>query len=236
MSECDDAHWPRDDEEFVGSSYRLAVSDGATESSFSGLWAKLLVRAYGRGEMNDPVSEGELRRSRTLWSAHVARKRLPWYAEEKVSRGAFATLLGVEFNAGRDSGIDGEWSALAVGDTCVVQVRDDEPLVCFPLTQAWEFAARPHLLTTRADGSDDLVSHIRRHIGAWRSGDAFYVMTDALSAWFMAGIERGERPWQRFQDLETTEERMSFVDLVADLRDSHAMKNDDVTLVRVDFA
>ena len=61
-------------------------------------------------------------------------------------------------------------------------------------------------------------------------------MTDALSAWFMAGIERGERPWQRFQDLETTEERMSFVDLVADLRDSHAMKNDDVTLVRVDFA
>ena len=50
--EYEDAFWPqRTINRTVNRSglFRLAVADGATETSFAGLWARRLVRAYGSG-------------------------------------------------------------------------------------------------------------------------------------------------------------------------------------------
>jgi len=58
-------------------------------------------------------------------------------------------------------------------------------------------------------------------------------MTDALSCWFFREREQGNEPWNLLRDLDTAG-HVSFEKLVADLRSEGRMKNDDVTLLRVD--
>ncbi|WP_163995935.1 protein phosphatase 2C domain-containing protein [Pyxidicoccus caerfyrddinensis] len=113
--------------------FLAAVADGATESLFSGHWARLLAGAFARGEV--PDAQGllavlpELQRQ---WHAHVGAKPLPWYAEEKLREGAFATLLGVRLSEQPTVDCSGTWEALAVGDSCLFQLRRGGLLRSFP--------------------------------------------------------------------------------------------------------
>ena len=88
-AEYEDAFWPRHYCLDSSGPVRLAVADGATETSFSGLWARLLVAAYGRGRLTVDENEPALRRIRRIWKRAVGQKPLPWYAEEKLRSGAF---------------------------------------------------------------------------------------------------------------------------------------------------
>src|SRR5579864_6082712 len=63
--------------------FRFAVADGATETSFSGIWAKQLVRSFCKGELQDGDLGQRLRKLRQRWRKIVSRKPMPWYAEEK---------------------------------------------------------------------------------------------------------------------------------------------------------
>jgi protein phosphatase 2C-like protein len=236
LTECDDEYWPQNHGEFRGEFLRLAVADGATESSYAGVWARLLVQDYCHARLDELTRTRSLTRARARWKSHVAKKKLLWYAEEKLQQGAFATLLGLEIRADQRPGHHGgDWSSIAVGDTCLVHVRNDDILACFPLNKPDQFAARPHLLSSKVEFGKELAPHVSREHGNWRSEDAFYLMTDALSAWFVFEVEQGRQPWQLFRDLETSEQTVSFDDLVANLRETHLMKNDDVTLIRVDL-
>src|SRR5579862_2824599 len=95
LAEYEDAFWPR--EKQIGDTFplRLAVADGATETSFSGLWARLLVAAYGRGRLAEGNLQSALDQIRHVWRRAVGQKPLPWYAEEKLRSGAYASLLGL---------------------------------------------------------------------------------------------------------------------------------------------
>ena len=102
--EYEDAFWPqRTINRTVNrsGSFRFAVADGATETSFAGLWARRLVRAYGSGCFAGRNWQNQLRREQAAWYAEVLQKPLPWYAEEKVHSGAFAALLGLELHNDR---------------------------------------------------------------------------------------------------------------------------------------
>ena len=48
--------------------------------------------------------------------------RLPWYAEQKLSQGAFATFLGLTLHRNRLSS-SLSWDCTAIGDSCLFQVR-----------------------------------------------------------------------------------------------------------------
>src|SRR4051794_1984465 len=86
---------------------RFAVADGASESAFAALWARLLTEAYvAGGNPRDPGSW--LQGPRRRWAGEVMGLELPWYAELKREQGAFATLLGVRVRrAARGRGL--EW-------------------------------------------------------------------------------------------------------------------------------
>jgi hypothetical protein len=59
-------------------------------------------------------------------------------------------------------------------------------------------------------------------------------MTDALAQWFLAEAELGRRPWSALaRAVATPEGFAAFVDC---LRGGGALRNDDVTLVRVERA
>ncbi|NMO15871.1 hypothetical protein HPC49_26945 [Pyxidicoccus fallax] len=199
-----------------------AVADGATESLFSGHWARLLAGAFASGEVRDARGLlAALPGLQARWHQHVAGKSLPWYAEEKLRDGAFATLLGVRVDAGT-------WSALAVGDSCLFQLREGRLSRSFPLEQSAAFGASPFLLSTHVHQNARVEPQVRTAAGDLREGDTLLLMTDALACWFLAEHERGRAPWAELPgSLE------AFSTFLGRLRREKVIRNDDCTLMRL---
>src|SRR5271156_5397119 len=93
----DAAFWHHVDPEWNAEFFRFAVADGATQTSFSRLWAQLLVHAYCKGQLLSNKLHTSLQPLQTRWQGHITNKPLPWFAQEKIRQGAFSTLLGLAF-------------------------------------------------------------------------------------------------------------------------------------------
>jgi hypothetical protein len=225
--EYEDAFWPARAAPSAKRIFRCAIADGATETSFSGLWARLLTEAYGRGQLGARRWRFGLSDLRHAWGAEVGHRPLPWYAEEKLRQGAFAALLGLTLSARPDGSV--RWSALAVGDCCLFQIRDDRLVSCFPLATADAFNSRPVLVGSVCPPADREAMFTRRG-GEALPGDRFVLMSDALACWFLAAAEVGCRPWQELEAAET-----DFMGWIGALRNGGGMRNDDVTMLTVDL-
>jgi hypothetical protein len=214
--------------------FRFAIADGAAETSFSGAWAKQLVRAFTNRKLSIPIALEELTPLQERWQKIAHRHPLPWYAEEKASSGAFAAFVGLEFSQElSDKGKQKKWRATASGDSCLVQVRGDEIIQAFPLADSAAFGNRPDLLSS-APNLNKKPELVTQCSGSFGCEDAFFLMTDALACWFFKEHEQGKKPWILLKDLDT-KDSVSFENFVSDLRTCGQMKNDDVTLLRIDI-
>jgi len=211
--------------------FRCAVADGATEASFSASWARLLVGAYCKRQWGGRRTFRSLGRLQKVWQQEVDALQLPWYAEEKLRSGAFASLLGFTLVAPVEE-YAGGWMAEAVGDSCLFQVRSDEVITAFPMSCAAAFNSRPHLIGSTRSSNEHLLEHQRQTRGGWEPGDSFYLMTDALACWFLNGVEAGERPWGELA-IASVGGQSSFAAWIDHLREERAIRNDDVTLLQV---
>ena len=230
--EYEDAFWtPAPTARLREESVRIAIADGATDAIYSGLWARLLVKAYGKHRMTGETAEDYLSRASQVWGRAVARRPLPWYAEEKARRGAYAALIGLELNRG-GGGESGSWSALACGDSCFFHLRSDAVIESFPITRSEDFSSTPLLLGShpRTRGLEGM----RTAAGSWQEGDCFYLMSDALASWFLGRCETGDVPWQALRDITIAKEP-PFEEWIASLRKERAIKNDDCTLIGISF-
>ena len=127
---------------------RFAVADGASETSFAGRWAQLLAEAFLTAA-RPPEPAGWLDEPRRLWAAEVMGLELPWYAEMKREQGAFATLLGVGVR-GPSPDRPGRWRAVAVGDSCLIQVRGRAAkFALFRSANPPDFGNQPRLIGSR---------------------------------------------------------------------------------------
>jgi hypothetical protein len=219
-AECEDA-WAADP--MAG---RFAVADGASESSYAELWARLLAKAFV-AERRPWDNLDWLAAPRRRWSAEVDALSLPWYGEMKREQGAFATLLGLALRPPAPDS-PGRWRALAVGDSCLVRVRDGERPHSFPLKKAAEFGNQPRLLGSRPGGAAAAVFDQ----GSCLAGDRLYLMTDALAQWFLQRCEMNHRPWDHFTRL-LDEPDAAFTAWVEERRERDELRNDDVTLLAV---
>jgi hypothetical protein len=233
--EYEDAVWP--DRGLDGrpcSSFRCAVADGATETSYSRLWAHQLVGAYSAGAL-DGQSLAQLPTLQAKWQAQVGKRvarSTNWWTGQKAAAGAFAAFVGVEFTNG--SAPDrGQWRASALGDCCLFHVRDDALLRSFPIDRADGFNDRPLLLPSIPAQNAELLEHLMHASDEWQANDSFYLLSDAIAHWFLVQAEAGERPWADLRDLGTTP--TTFASWIGQLRTSGALKNDDVTVLRVDL-
>src|SRR6266542_3497938 len=59
---------------------RVAVTDGATESSFAKLWAVLLAESYVRSDLAGAEFFARLKPARRLWRRRLPGRPLPWFA------------------------------------------------------------------------------------------------------------------------------------------------------------
>jgi hypothetical protein len=220
--EYEDAFWPARDLDLRLRGFRCALGDGATESSFSGPWARILVRAFCRRKLNGRQSERRLHALGAAWRHEITAGPLPWYAEEKLEQGAFSTLLGVQV-------LDtGTWRASAIGDTCAFQVRGPDVLSAFPLERSEQFSSSPVLISSVPRYNRVLAEHRHETCGTWRRGDSFLLMTDAIACWYLRCMETGQVP-------AIPRRRASFRPWLAKLRAAGAVRNDDTTIMRVEM-
>lgn len=209
---------------------RVSVCDGATEASFSGLWATLLAETWVRSRTSGSELPARLGPARRLWARKIRGRKLPWYAEEKARRGAYAAFLGVAL-APRT----GAWRAVAVGDCNLFLLRGLGPSLrlvrAFPLERAEEFGSSPFLLGSLARRDDDPSAHVRVAEGVVPGDGLLLLASDALSAWLLRREEQGRPAWEAVSPLGI-QDAADFEALVADARED-GCRNDDMTLVRV---
>lgn len=229
----------------------FAVADGATESSFADRWAQLLVNTFvhNPGLLTD-TSPGAFKSwlapLQSQWHQAIAWDKLPWYAEEKARSGAFAALCGVQFQTapverkpvsfwrrwfGRRHPLQHmstRWSAVAIGDTCLFQVRKNLLVKAFPIARSDSFSPRPVLLSSNPEFNDSAVKGLFFVQGDYLAEDVFILATDALGCWFMKQHESGDKPWKTLLALKV---QADFEAMVGRFRDTGAIKNDDTTLL-----
>ena len=231
--EYEDAFYPLHIIEAKTNSFRFAIADGATETSFAKLWAQLLVKAVGKGRLNPECPDPTLSQLRSCWQRIVSRKSLPWYAEEKVRLGAFSSILGLSLSedlTGRS------WKACAIGDCCLFHVRGSNLLRSFPLSRSSEFNNRPRLISSIPECAANPSPTFTTVTDEWHFEDHFFMMSDALASWFLERYESGYSPWEMLQSLNTVDGPRDFKSWIADLRGSMLLKNDDVTLISISIA
>ena len=230
--EYEDAYYPLDPIDDNKEFFSFAVADGATETSYSKFWAQLLVESYCNGQINEPNLAEQLLKLQAKWNEAIGSRPLPWYAEEKIRTGAFSSILGltIKQEVTLHNVQEGAWEALAVGDSCLFQVRDDELLNKFPLENSEEFNSRPVLVSTNSLYNENLENHVLRLEGNWKAGDEFYLFTDAIACWFLKEVENGRKPWlfkYKAADL--------FEDKINKLRETGSLRNDDVTMIHIEL-
>ena len=241
--ENQDAYWPRltTRSQYLPESNRdscslplvAAVADGATEGILSEIWARIVVaRSFQLFPANDieqlAATSGAAWRRYKQFKTRSGKSltHLPaWLEEPSLAQGAFSTVAAIKFET------DTTFKAVAVGDSCIFHVRENKLLHGWPLNTSSDFANRPYLIASEQTTETILRERVQSYVGTYTVGDTFFLMTDALSCWFLTRFEKGEKPWQ---PLSTVDQGGSFEALIRDWREKGEMKNDDVTLIRVD--
>ena len=194
---------------------RAAVADGATESAFSGLWARTLVgELLARSTTTAEAFEAAVDAGRAEWAAAVASRidDRPWYVRAKAEEGAFAAVLSVTLHE------DGVWTGLSVGDCCLFHLRDGAVIATWPYEDPDAFTHRPSLVPSRRTRP---VPAPGTTTGDWEPGDALLLATDAVAAWLL------RRDAASVLDTDPS----AFGRAVQTARKKGALRNDDATLL-----
>jgi len=219
--EFEDAFAPEVTESSEIASFRCAVTDGATESSFAGIWANLLAKGY--------VDQVSLDILKANLKSVVDGKELSWFAEEKAQSGAFAALIGLEIRS------NNEWNAEAVGDCCLFHLRSNQVIKTFPLHKPEDFDKRPYLIASNESESLESGNEVS---GTWISGDAFFLASDALSRWIMVKLAESQPILQTLLGLKNQDQFISIVENERQQIDDQPapLRNDDSTVMIIEVA
>jgi hypothetical protein len=243
---CEDAFFPHNfpfdvilqNERFK----RYAIADGASTAYLSGMWATTLVDCFGSYDGDITNSNFfDLLQSIILddnWNLRLIdfiKKReeegkpLTWYDEMALQNGAASTFLEISFPI-ENNQVKNAFSALAIGDSCLFQIRSNELITQFPLNCSADFNNSPVLISSISRRNDDLKERIAYiETGDVLKDDRFFLMTDALASFFFQEYEKGEKPWSLIDDNITDKYR--FADWIENLRETKQIRNDDVTLI-----
>jgi hypothetical protein len=220
---------------------RFAIADGAAGSSFSALWARMLVEEFVHSPKTQPRPWADwLPAVQKRWSVAVGHRRsnapTPWFLADRIQQGAFAAFLGValdEVSTWR-GGKRKRWRALAIGDSCLFQIRDGKLLSAVPVARAKDFGNTPWLVGSRSLPERTVSKQGAIWKGDWQGNDRLWLMTDALAQWFLQQNEAGKKPWKEMDALLwAVDPKAAFTAWIDGLRDKKRIRNDDVTLLAV---
>lgn len=208
---------------------RFMVVDGATEAYDALRWVDQLVTSF---VLDAPaLRDVEMRRwfaaMQERWVEQAPATFANLFEERKFHQdGSFATMLGCEL-----SGMDGPtpwWEAVALGDTVLFHVREGRLVAHFPPLAPDDFGLAPDGVHTSPASLDSMMSRLRYRRGPVGPGDVLFIATDAMAHWMLSSAD--PRLFGILGDLDHPD---VFAALVADRRASGALRNDDVTLMRI---
>lgn len=217
--------------------FRCAIADGATESAYAEIWAKGLVEMFSQfPQQSTPTLTQVLQSSETVakqWRDQVWAKPLPWFAVEKVQRGAFATLLGLQLDDSNNP-TGGLWHALAIGDSILFHIRDNRLLKSFPLESSDQFNNRPLLLASDSERNTHTKLRMDCAVsGEWTTGDRFLLITDAIACWALSQVEAEQSPWDKDFAVDNLANNELMTEWTQRERNLGKLKNDDVTILSI---
>lgn len=220
--EWEDAACPLNEFDEETDEFRCAVADGATETSFASVWSAILANGF--------VHKQDLDKSREQWHEEVRQKNLAWYAEEKLSKGAFAAVIGLSIK-NDESG--NTFCAEAVGDSCVIHARGTEILECFPVNNSEHFTNFPALICSNPDAFVDADMKKLTHQGKWLDGDRFFLLSDAIACWALRRHGESNNVVEILSGIKTRDDLIALVEKEREemLNGKPIMKNDDVTVI-----
>lgn len=209
-----------------------AVCDGAGTAFESRLWASLLADAFVTAPPPEWTAAAVLDWADTVaryWREEIPWQRLNPFEEEKARQGSAATLVGMQFAVPPPHATTGTWQCLALGDSCLFQIRQGQPVAALPLRRSADFNAHPPLLSTQRSITEQYIGRLVTYEGIWQTGDTFLLMTDAIAAWFLREREEGMAPW----DLLAPLDERRFAQFVRETQTHRLMRTDDVTVFMI---
>lgn len=209
---------------------KFAISDGATESSFSKEWSDLLVSAYKDKSFEQAYLPETIKTISETWQSMATAIDLPWYAEQKAEKGAFATFLGLTINKEENS-----FDAVAVGDCSLFQIRNDEMYFSFPVMSIEDFHNTPNLIASNEKYQTDLENNTVYHKGEIEPNDIIILATDAIAAWILKQKNRNPKIIQILIKQFEKQDEQNFEEWLNKQRKTNKIKNDDVTLLMIKF-
>ncbi len=208
----------------------FALSDGASQSYNSRLWAALLCqKACAYPEITQKVIQEAINE----YHAKHPVEKLSWSQTLAFERGSFATLLTVRKT-------ENKYTFCGIGDSVVLICDENKKeLRQFPLTQSWQFDTNPELLSTKEKDNTFLTKETfaEKHCFSYPIGSdekiSILLMTDALGQWCWRAIEEKDERWHCLLAMRGNKDRQKFRELILDCRSRGEIKVDDTTLIHL---
>jgi hypothetical protein len=216
---------------------RFAIADGATETYESRRWVDQLMTSFMAQDQAGGASWPELEHEsmsawfkamQEQWQA-AAPVSTDYIEQTKIRQGTLATFVGGQF-LGLDTPTP-VWRAVALGDSVLFHVRDGQLIDHFPRLRSSDFASAPDGISTLPERLGRMNEQVRFQQGRLAQGDMIFAATDTFAKWMITCAEEGDQTlWPLLDGLVHPS---VFSQLVAAERRAMAMKDDDVTLMRI---
>lgn len=216
---------------------RFAVADGATETYESRRWVDMLISSFlstdpaggpGWPELEHGSMVAWFKAMQAQWWA-AAPTTLDYMEQLKIRQGTLSTFVGGQI-LNLHTGVP-VWQAVALGDSVLFHVRNGKLFKHFPPLRSSDFDSAPDGITTRPEGLGRMGQQLKLCGGSLEPDDIIFVATDALAKWIITCHETGDQEvWPLLGDLVHPR---TFNKIVSALRVAGAMKDDDVTLMRI---
>lgn len=215
---------------FSASNDRIAISDGASESFDSKIWAQLLVDNF---ITKTYVNQTWLNEIIEQFAANFNLASMSWSKAAAFERGSFATLLGIEIFQERQ-----EVEIISVGDSLAVLLDGAELVKTFTYQSFDQFQQRPTLFCSNLVDNKFIQepNFYSLYQTTWNLGKLrapkILCMTDALSEWALRKAAEDNPQWEFL--LGISDDKI-LTDFVMHERANRTMKVDDITLVSIEF-
>jgi hypothetical protein len=217
------------------STNKFAISDGVSKSFFPDLWAELLVDYFLRNDGGINFGDADSYKAiQDEWLRQVGeivnKPNQKYYVRNFFSQGrsAAATFVGLHFHKHEN---DFKWDAFALGDSFLFFLPANTNEIDGELSSITFLSSKSDFLFNNfPDFFDSRNINPKgkiKHKGGKLVPGTFYLMTDALSEWFIAErmvATKEITSWKSQADFEQSLERLR--------KDS--LQNDDSTILVID--
>lgn len=213
------------------------VADGATQTSFSGLWANYLTKNCSQSKLSEFNFLQAVGKAQEEWHQALQDAELPWHAVEKFRLGAFSALAWLEIQYFPVHPVYGfTWRALAVGDCCLFIARNQEIYLSLPLQDPGDFKNTPILIPSKSERMESIKGKIQTSRGSLIMGDQLILASDAISSWIMRRSQTDRLELLKMiRSIKNAKNGSGFSYWINGLRKSGELKNDDTSLILIEL-